>query len=125
MPFMPKKILIADDEQSIVVPLEFLMQQKGYHVMAAYNGEEAIEKIISFNPDLILLDIMLPIIDGFEVCQMIRSNPNWKDIKIIFISAMGREVDIAKGLALGADAYITKPFADAEIIQKVREVLGH
>lgn len=122
---MPKKILIADDEQSIVVPLEFLMQQKGYHVMAAYNGEEAIEKIISFNPDLILLDIMLPIIDGFEVCQMIRSNPNWKDIKIIFISAMGREVDIAKGLALGADAYITKPFANVEIIQKVREVLGH
>ena len=122
---MPKKILIANDEQSIVVPLEFLMQQKGYHVMAAYNGEEAIEKIISFNPDLILLDIMLPIIDGFEVCQMIRSNPNWKDIKIIFVSAMGREVDIAKGLALGADAYITKPFANAEIIQKVREVLDH
>ncbi|MBU1181149.1 MAG: response regulator [Proteobacteria bacterium] len=122
---MPEKILIADDEQSIVVPLEFLMQQKGYRVMAAYNGEEAIEKIISFNPDLILLDIMLPIIDGFEVCQMIRSNPNWKDIKIIFVSAMGREVDIAKGLALGADAYITKPFANAEIIQKVREVLGH
>lgn len=122
---MPEKILIADDEQSIVVPLEFLMEQKGYKVMAAYNGEEAIEKIISFNPDLILLDIMLPIIDGFEVCQMIRSNPNWKDIKIIFVSAMGREVDIAKGLALGADAYITKPFANAEIIQKVREVLGH
>jgi len=122
---MPSKILIADDEQSIVVPLEFLMQQKGYQVMAAYNGEEAIEKIISFNPDLILLDIMLPIIDGFEVCQMIRSNPNWKDIKVIFVSAMGREVDIAKGLALGADAYITKPFANAEIIQKVREVLGH
>jgi two-component system, OmpR family, alkaline phosphatase synthesis response regulator PhoP len=122
---MSSKILIADDEQSIVVPLEFLMQQKGYQVTAAYNGEEAIEKIISFNPDLILLDIMLPIIDGFEVCQMIRSNPNWKNIKIIFVSAMGREVDIAKGLALGADAYITKPFANAEIIQKVREVLGH
>ena len=120
---MPSKILIADDEQSIVVPLEFLMQQKGYHVMAAYNGEEAIEKVISFNPDLILLDIMLPIIDGFEVCQMIRSNPNWKDIKIIFVSAMGREVDIAKGLALGADAYITKPFANTEILQKVKEVL--
>jgi len=122
---MSSKILIADDEQSIVVPLEFLMEQKGYEVVAAYNGEEAIEKIISFNPDLILLDIMLPIIDGFEVCQMIRSNPIWKDIKVIFVSAMGREVDIAKGLALGADAYITKPFANAEIIQKVREVLGH
>jgi len=121
---MPLKILIADDEQSIVVPLEFLMQQKGYQVIAAYNGEEAIEKIISFNPDLILLDIMLPIIDGFEVCQMIRSNPNWKDIKVIFVSALGREMDIAKGLALGADAYITKPFANAEIINKVREVLG-
>lgn len=122
---MSSKILIADDEQSIVIPLEFLMQQKGYQVAAAYNGEEAIEKVISFNPDLILLDIMLPIIDGFEVCQMIRSNPNWKDIKIIFVSAMGREVDIAKGLALGADAYITKPFANEEIIQKVREALGH
>jgi DNA-binding response OmpR family regulator len=121
---MPSKILIADDEQSIVVPLEFLMEQKGYEVAAAYNGEEAIEKIISFKPDLILLDIMLPLIDGYEVCQMIRSNQNWKDIKIIFVSAMGREVDIAKGIALGADAYITKPFANAEIISKVKEVLG-
>jgi DNA-binding response OmpR family regulator len=120
---MPATILIVDDEPSIVVPIEFLMNQNGYHVLVAESGEEAIELISKHKPDLILLDIMLPGIDGFEVCEIIRLSPEWKDIKIIFLTARGREMDIAKGLGLGADAYITKPFSNSAIVQRVKELL--
>jgi two-component system, OmpR family, alkaline phosphatase synthesis response regulator PhoP len=120
---MTHKILIVDDEPNIVLPLQFLMEQNEYQVDVASSGEEAIEKLMQFGPDLILLDIMLPGIDGYEVCEMIRLDPKWKKIKIIFLTARGRDVDVAKGLVLGADAYITKPFANAEIVQKVRQLL--
>jgi DNA-binding response OmpR family regulator len=120
---MTKKILIVDDEPNIVLPLQFLMEQNRYIVDEASSGEEAIEKLMQFEPDLILLDIMLPGIDGYEVCEIIRLNPKWKKIKIIFLTARGRDVDIAKGLVLGADAYITKPFANAEVVQKVSQLL--
>jgi len=120
---MTKKILIVDDEPNIVLPLQFLMEQNGYIVDEASSGEEAIEKLMQFEPDLILLDIMLPGIDGYEVCEIIRLNPKWKKIKIIFLTARGRDVDIAKGLVLGADAYITKPFANSEVVQKVSQLL--
>ena len=120
---MPHRILIVDDEPNIVVPLQFLMEQKGYHVRVAENGEEAIEAIFRFQPDLILLDIMLPGINGFEVCQTVRENRNLGDIKIVLVTALGREVDMAKGMALGADAYITKPFSNSEIVERVRELL--
>jgi DNA-binding response OmpR family regulator len=121
---MPRKILIVDDEPNIVVPLQFLMEQSGYEVRIAQSGEEAVEAIPNFIPDLILLDIMLPILDGFEVCQRVRENPEWQHTKIILITAMGREdVNIAKGLALGADAYITKPFSNSEVVEKVKELL--
>jgi len=120
---MTHKILIVDDEPNIVLPLQFLMEQNEYQVDVASSGEEAIEKLMQFGPDLILLDIMLPGIDGYEVCEIIRLNPKWKKIKIIFLTARGRDVDVAKGLVLGADAYITKPFANAEVVQKVRQLL--
>jgi len=120
---MPHRILIVDDEPNIVVPLQFLMEQKGYHVRIAENGEEAIEAIFRFQPDLILLDIMLPGINGFEVCQTVREHRNLGDIKIVLVTALGREVDMAKGMALGADAYITKPFSNSEIVERVRELL--
>lgn len=120
---MTHKILIVDDEPNIVLPLQFLMEQNKYQVDVASSGEEAIEKLMQFGPDLILLDIMLPGIDGYEVCEIIRLNPKWKKIKIIFLTARGRDVDVAKGLVLGADAYITKPFANAEVVQKVRQLL--
>ena len=107
---MPKEVLIVDDEPSIVVPIQFLMEQQGYNVIIAENGENALDVIFKYKPDLILLDIMLPGIDGYEVCEILRLNPLYRDIKIIFLTAKGREVEIAKGLALGADAYITKPF---------------
>ena len=120
---MPPKVLIVDDEPNIVLPLQFLMEQSNYIVSVASSGEEALEKIIQFNPDLILLDIMLPGVDGYEVCEIVRLNPDWKGIKIIFLAAKGRELDVAKGMMLGADAYIVKPFGNAELVAKVKDLL--
>lgn len=120
---MPKEILIVDDEPSIVVPIQFLMEQQGYSVLVAENGEDALDVIYKYKPDLILLDIMLPRIDGYEVCEIVRLNPEYRDTKIIFLTAKGREVEIAKGLSLGADAYIIKPFSNTELVAKVKELL--
>ena len=122
---MPKEILIVDDEPSIVVPIQFLMEQQGYSVLVAENGHDALDMIYKYNPDLVLLDIMLPGIDGYEVCEIVRLNPKLRGVKIIFLTAKGREVEIAKGLALGADAYITKPFSNAELVAKVKTVLDN
>ena len=122
---MPKEILIVDDEPSIVVPIQFLMEQQGYSVLVAENGEDALDAIYKYKPDLILLDIMLPRIDGYEVCEIVRLNPEYRGIKIIFLTARGREVEIAKGLALGANAYITKPFSNTELVAKVKELLDN
>jgi DNA-binding response OmpR family regulator len=120
---LPKEILIVDDEPSIVIPIQFLMEQQGYSVLVAENGEDALDVIYKYKPDLILLDIMLPRIDGYEVCEIVRLNPEYRDIKVIFLTAKGREVEIAKGLALGADAYIVKPFSNTELVAKVKELL--
>ena len=123
---MAHRILIADDEPNIVLALEFLMKKEGYEVQTVSDGEEALRTIEKSPPDLILLDIMMPKLDGYEVCQRIRSDPSLKDIVIIMLTAKGREVEREKGLALGADFYITKPFSTREVVQKVREVLaGH
>lgn len=100
------------------------MEQNGYETVLAYSGEEALEAVSRSCPDLILLDIMLPGIDGFEVCQIIRLSDAWRHTKIIFLTAKGRDVDVAKGMVLGADAYIIKPFSNMEIISKVKELLG-
>jgi len=121
---MPKKILIVDDEPSIIVPVQFLMEQNGYDVIVAFSGEEAMEIIAEKKVDLILLDIMLPVIDGFEVCQRVRENPQWNKIKIILLTALGSDANVEKGLALGADAYITKPFSNIEIVDKVKELMA-
>lgn len=121
---MSKTVLIVDDEPSIVVALEFLMQQNGYDVLVAYSGEEAIEMIDKYTPDLVLLDIMLPGIDGFEVCEIVRFNPEWQKMKVMFLTALGRELDMAKGLKLGADDYITKPFKSATLVKKIKRLLA-
>jgi two-component system, OmpR family, alkaline phosphatase synthesis response regulator PhoP len=121
---MSKRILIADDEANIVISLEFLMLNSGYQVQTAANGEEALHRIAEFRPDLILLDIMLPLKNGFEVCQKIRENPAWNGIKVVMLTAKGRESEVTKGLALGADAYITKPFATRELLASVQRLLG-
>ena len=120
---MPQKILIVDDEPNIVIPLQFLMEQNGYSTLVAESGEEALELIAKEKPDLVLLDIMLPGVDGFEVCEIIRLNPEWRNIRIIFLTAKGRDVDIAKGMVLGADEYITKPFSNQQIIDVVTKLL--
>ena len=118
------RILIADDEANIVLSLEFLMRHAGYEVRTAADGETALRELKSFRPDLILLDVMLPLRDGFEVCQCIREDPDLAHVKIVMLTAKGREVEIAKGLALGADLYITKPFATRELLASVERLLS-
>ena len=120
---MTKDILIVDDEPNAVVPIQFLMEHQGYRVMVAERGDDALDLIYQYKPDLVLLDIMLPGINGFEVCEIVRLNPEYRNIKIIFLTALGREVEIARGLALGADAYITKPYSNDELIAKVKDIL--
>ena len=120
---MNRKILIVDDEPNIVVPLQFLMEKIGYETVVAQSGEEALEVIPKENPDLILLDIMLPGVDGFEVCEIVKLKPEWKHIKIIFLTAKGRDVDIATGMILGADEYIAKPFSNKQIVESVQKLL--
>jgi DNA-binding response OmpR family regulator len=117
------RILIADDEANIVLSLEFLMRHAGYEVKSAADGETALREIETFKPDLILLDVMLPLRDGFEVCQRVRDNPALAGVKIVMLTAKGREVEVAKGLALGADLYITKPFATRELLASVERLL--
>lgn len=121
---MVKKILIVDDEPSITVPLKFLMEQNHFAVKVVHNGEDALTAIDQFTPDLVLLDVMLPTVDGFQVCQQIRENPRHKDLKIVFLSALTRDLDIAKGNTLGADAYITKPFSNADVVRQVNDLLS-
>lgn len=118
-----KKILIVDDELSIMVPLKFLLEKNNYEVLLAPSGKDAFDSINQTKPDLILLDIMLPDLDGYEIFQIIRKNQAWDDIKVIYLTAKNRDIDIAKGLNLGVDAYITKPFSNAELIEKVRSLL--
>lgn len=119
-----KTVLIVDDELSILVPLQFLMEQNGFHVVLAQSGRDAFEALEKSKPDLILLDIMLPDLDGYEIFQMIRATPAWDGIKVIFLTAKNRDGDIAKGLNLGVDAYITKPFSNAELLAAVNDLLG-
>ncbi len=121
---MANKILVVDDEPNIVLSLEFLMKQAGFQVRTASDGEAGLAAIAAEPPDLVLLDVMMPRKNGYEVCQAIRANPDWKAIRIIMLTAKGREVEREKGLALGADDYITKPFSTQEVVERVRELLA-
>ena len=121
---MNKHVLIADDEPNIVISLEFLMKREGYRVSIARDGDAALEAIRRERPDLVLLDVMMPGKSGFEVCQAVRGDEALAAVKILMLSAKGRETDLAKGSALGADAYMTKPFSTRELADKVREMLG-
>jgi len=121
---MSPKILVADDEPNIVISLEYLLKREGYNVVIARDGQEALDAILREEPDLVLLDVMMPKKTGFEVCQEVRSNEALQATKILMLTAKGRDTDVAKGLALGADAYMTKPFATRELVQKVAEMLG-
>ena len=120
---MAKKILIADDEPNIVISLEFLMKREGYEVTIATDGEEAVNRIRSDRPDLVLLDVMMPKKSGFEVCQEVKADPALQEIRILMLTAKGRDTEVSKGLALGADAYMTKPFSTKELVERVRAML--
>lgn len=121
---MTKKILIVDDEPNIVMSLEFLMKKAGFEVAVAADGEEALTQVVRFNPDLILLDIVMPKKSGYEVCEALRADPDRKEVRIVMLSAKGRDTDVAKGMALGADAYVTKPFSTKDLVTRVTELTG-
>jgi len=120
---MNPTLLIVDDEPNILLSLEFLMKREGYQVHLARDGVEALEAIAALRPDLVLLDVMMPRKTGFEVCQEVRANDALKATRILMLTAKGRDTDVAKGLALGADAYMTKPFSTKELVEKVRQML--
>lgn len=120
---MNRKVLVADDEPNIVVALEYLLQRGGYEVIIARNGEEALKQIETHVPDLVLLDIMMPLRSGYDVCKRIREQAAWRHIKIVMLSAKGRETEVNRGMAAGADLYVTKPFSTRELLEKVRGLL--
>ena len=119
-----KKILVAEDEPNIVLSLEFLLKGAGYEVAIARDGSEALNLTDTLRPDLIVLDIMLPSVNGFEVCRQIRGNSKTKDTRILILTARGRESEVEKGMAAGANAYLTKPFATKELVKAVAELVG-
>ena len=121
---MSKRVLVVDDEPNIVMSLEFLMRRAGFEVAVARNGREALEALEGVPPDLLLLDAMMPEFDGYEVCERIRARPEWNATKIVMLTARGREVERERGLALGADAYVTKPFSTRDLVEQVKHMLG-
>ncbi len=120
---MSHSVLVVDDEPNIVMSLEFLMEQAGFEVRVAADGEAALKAMEEKLPDLVLLDVMMPKRDGYDLCQMIRAKPEWKDVRIIMLTAKGREVEREKGMALGADDYVTKPFSTRELVERVKSFL--
>ncbi len=121
---MAAQILLVDDEPNILLSLQFLMKRAGYEVTTAIDGERALAQVEVRVPDLILLDINMPKLNGYAVCERIRANPAWQQVRIVLLTAKGREVEKEKGLALGADDYITKPFSNQALIDKVQALLS-
>ena len=121
---MAKKILIADDEPNIVTALEFLLARGGYEVLIARDGDQALKTLESARPDLVLLDIMMPVKSGYEICKRIRERPEWAHIKVVMLSAKGRDAEVNKGMAMGADLYVTKPFSTRELMEQIRGLLA-
>ena len=121
---MSKRVLIVDDEPNIAISVDFLMRREGFEVLVAHDGEEGLARIRADRPDIIVLDVMMPTLDGFEVCKAVRSDPTLTGVRILMLTAKGRAAEITKGLALGADAYIPKPFSTRELVAKVKELLG-
>ena len=121
---MAQRVLVVDDEPNIVMSLRFLMEREGFQVEVAATGEAAVAALDRQPADLVLLDVMMPELDGFEVCQRIRANPAWRDTKIVMLTAKGRDLERDKGMALGADAYVTKPFSTRDLVVRVKQMLG-
>lgn len=121
---MGHRVLVVEDEPHIVESLSFLMKQAGFEVAVARDGAAALRVMESRPPDLILLDVMMPRRDGFDVCRTIRANPDWNGVRIVILSAKGRDQERRKGLELGADDYVTKPFSTRDVVERVRALLN-
>ncbi|WP_193367665.1 response regulator transcription factor [Pelagibius marinus] len=121
---MSQRVLVVEDEPNIVESLSFLMKQEGFDVKIAQDGTTALRIVESDVPDLVVLDVMLPRRDGYDVCKAIRANRKLDDVRIMMLSAKGRELDRRKGLELGADDYVTKPFSTRDLVDRVRALLG-
>lgn len=121
---MAPRILIVDDEPNIVISLEYLMKREGWDTTVAADGEAALEALASGPPpELVVLDVMLPKLNGFEVCRRIRADPRWRTLRILILTAKGRDTEVAKGVGLGADAYVTKPFSTKDLVEQIRQLL--
>ncbi|MFN3869099.1 MAG: response regulator transcription factor [Hyphomicrobiaceae bacterium] len=120
----PKSVLVVDDEPNIMLSLQYLMKQAGFDVRLARDGEEALAAVAADPPDLVLLDINIPKRNGYEVCQAIRADERFRSVRILMLTAKGREVEIEKGLALGADGYETKPFSTRALAARVKDLLA-
>lgn len=116
------KILLVDDEPNILIPLEFLVQQQGYQVIKATNGLEALAAVETHHPDIMVLDVMMPGMDGFEVARKIRENEDFDDLRIIFLTAKGTQQDRFAGYDSGGEIYITKPFDNEDLINTINEL---
>lgn len=121
---MGTKVLIADDEPNIVVSLSFMMKREGFDVLVARDGTQALDMIRSEKPRLVLLDATMPGMTGFDVCEAVRADETVREVRIVMLTAKGRESDVARGLGAGADAYVTKPFSTRDLVAKVREMLA-
>ena len=119
------RILVVDDEIYIVHILDFSLGMEGYEVLTALDGEQAVEKARAEKPDLIVLDIMMPKLDGYETCKRLKADPETKDVPVILLSAKGRNVDQKVGFEVGADDYITKPFSPRKLVERINAILGH
>jgi len=120
---MGPRILIVDDEPNIVVSLEFLLRREGFETTVAADGEAALQELERSAPDLVVLDVMLPKLNGFEVCRRIRADPRWRSLRVLMLTAKSRDTEMSKGLGLGADAYVTKPFSTKELVGLIRRLL--
>lgn len=119
-----QKILIVDDEPNIVMSLDFLLRKAGYELFIARNGQEAMDLVLTKKPQLILLDIMMPGMDGYEVCREVKNKKGYERTKVIFLSAKSKPKDIEEGMKAGADEYITKPFSNKQLLQKIKEIVN-
>ena len=121
---MAPRILIVDNEPNIVISLEYLMKREGFEATAVADGDAALRALAGEPADLVILDLMLPKVNGFDVCRRIRADPRWGKVRILMLTAKGRETDVARGMRLGADAYVTKPFATRDLVAQVRKLVG-
>ncbi|ABS26232.1 response regulator transcription factor [Anaeromyxobacter sp. Fw109-5] len=121
---MSKRVLIVDDEPNIVLSLEYLLKRAGHETAVAPDGEAALAALAERTPDLVVLDVMLPKLNGFELCERIRADPRWSGTKVLMLTARGRDTEVTRGLRLGADAYVTKPFSTKDLMARIDELLG-